>query len=125
MSTEIGVIEGTGSRGVEMGVTRYFGGEAGVCIQLTAQQEEGRAGHVQLNAADIITLLPIFKQIIDINLEDKKREVEKAIKENQELRKTIMNDMREIAGMAISQPVFDMAKLMFYVKKEIGGGDYE
>ena len=80
MSTYLGKLKDTGSRNVDMNVTRYYGGA-------------------------------------------KKAEAEKAIEENKALRDTIMKDMREVAGMAISQPVFDFAALLTIGKKELIGGD--
>jgi len=56
MSKELGTLTDTGSRGVDMTVTRYWGGEAGVCIQLTAITEEGDIGYVQLNEDDLWAL---------------------------------------------------------------------
>lgn len=56
MSKELGILTNTGSRGVDMTVTRYCGGEAGVCIQLAAEQEDGDWGYVQLNEDDLEAL---------------------------------------------------------------------
>ena len=62
MSTELKTLKNTGSRGVDMLVTRYYGGEQGVCLQLTAEQEEGGVGYVQLNKKDIIQLVNLWEQ---------------------------------------------------------------
>jgi hypothetical protein len=124
MSTFLGTLENTGSRNVDMSVVRYWGGDAnGVCLQLTATTEEGDAGYVQLNPSDIVALIPVFKQILDYTFEAKKIEAEEAIRDNKELLKTIINDMREVSEMAINQPVFDYAALMTIGKKELTGGD--
>ena len=80
MSTDLGNLKDTGSRNVDMGVTRYSGGKKnGLCIQLTAQMEEGSPGYVQLNASDIVALLPVFKDILDANFEARKTEAERAM----------------------------------------------
>jgi len=52
----------TGSRAVELSVTRYYGGEnVGRCFQLTGEMENGRIGYVQLNKKDIKKLIKIAK----------------------------------------------------------------
>jgi len=113
-----------------MSLTRFWGGKAkGVCIQLTAVMEEGECGYIQLSASDIIALLPIFKKyILDFALEGKKEEAEKAIEDCKALRKTIVEDMRAVAQMAISQSILDVATLLclgeskFEISEEIKGG---
>lgn len=126
MSTDLGNLKDAGSRGVDMNVTRYSGGARnGLCIQLTAEMEEGSPGYVQLNASDIVALLPVFKDILDARFAAKKEEAEKAIEENKALRDTIVKDMREVSAMAISQPIFDFAALLTIGKKELTGGNYE
>lgn len=126
MSTDLGNLKDTGSRNVDMCVTRFYGGQKnGPCLQLTAQMEEGPTGYVQLNASDIVALLPIFKGILDDAFSARKAEAEKAIEENKALRDTIVKDMREVSAMAIAQPVFDFAALLTIGKKELTGGDYE
>lgn len=124
MSTDLGNLKDTGSRNVDMNVTRFSGGaKNGLCIQLTAVMEEGSHGYVQLNASDIVALLPTFKDILNASFAAKKEEAERAIEENKELRDTIVKDMREVSAMAISQPVFDVAALLTIGKKELTGGD--
>jgi hypothetical protein len=59
MSTELGTIHSTGSRNVDMKVTRYYGGDAGPCFQLTAQMENGEWGYVQLTVDDVTRLVGI------------------------------------------------------------------
>lgn len=59
MSTQIATLHNTGSRRVDLDVTRYSGGPAGTCYQLTGEEEEGRTGYVQLNIADIKNLYAI------------------------------------------------------------------
>ena len=120
MSTELGRIENTGSRGGEMMVTRYFGGtKVGPCLQLSAQQERGDWGYVQLSASDIVALMPVFKGLIDDALTMKKREADEAIAEYRELAKTIVKDRSEVCAMAIAQPVFDVAAILSFGKKEL------
>jgi len=65
MSTEIGTLKKSGSRNVDLQLTRYYGGtDNGVCIQLTAEMQEGRTGYVQLSAKDIVTLIPILNKYL-------------------------------------------------------------
>lgn len=126
MSTDLGNLKDTGSRNVDMNITRYSGGaKNGLCVQLTAQMEEGSTGYVQLNASDIVALMPVFKEILDASFAAKKAEAEKAIEENKALRDSVVKDMREVSAMAISQPIFDFAALLTIGKKELTGGDYE
>jgi len=126
MSTDLGNLKDTGSRNVDMSVTRYYGGEKnGLCIQLTAQMEDGIPGYVQLNASDIVALLLVLKGVLDANFEVRKAEAERAIEENKTLRNTIIKDMREVSAMAIAQPVFDCAALLTIGRKELTGGNYE
>ena len=49
MSKTLGSIENSGSRGVELDIVKYWGGDKhGVCIQLTGKMEDGKIGYVQL-----------------------------------------------------------------------------
>jgi hypothetical protein len=61
MSTELGTLEDTGSRGVDMLVTRYGGGEAGMCIQLTAEMEDGLTGYIQISAYDMVRITQMLE----------------------------------------------------------------
>lgn len=121
MSTEIGTLADTGSRGVEMSLQRFWGGDKhGICVQLTAQMEKGEAGYVQLSTADIIALIPVFKKyVLDEEMLRQRTLADAAIKETKELEKTLVADCREIANMAIVQPIYDMATLLFYGKKQV------
>lgn len=119
MSTEIGTIINSGSRGVGLSLTRYWGGEAGACLQLTAKQDDGAYGYVQLSASDIILIMPILKEIIDLELGRKKHQAESAIDKNRDLLKTIFPDMREVPEMAIAQTLLDFSALLVLGKKEI------
>jgi hypothetical protein len=121
MGTEIGVLKNTGSREVELSLTRYSGGcKNGICVQLTATQEDGISGYIQLSTADIIALIPILKEhIIDVEMGIRKNEAVRVIKQYKELEKSIASDMREIAAMAIATPVLDMAKLLFFGDKKV------
>ena len=58
--TELKTIKKAGSRKVDVSVTRYWGGKAGTCYQLTALQEEGNVGYVQLSRKDIAELVKII-----------------------------------------------------------------
>ena len=71
MSVDIGFLKNTGSRGVDLQVTSYFGGlKKGVCVQLSAEMEEGSKGYIQLSADDIVTLIPILKKyVVEMNQE--------------------------------------------------------
>lgn len=65
MITEIGVLRETGSRNVDMHITRYWGGEdVGPCIQLTAPMEDGGVGYIQLSAFDLLAIFPILQKYI-------------------------------------------------------------
>lgn len=65
MSTEIGTLHSTGSRNVDMYITRYWGGvENGVCVQLTAKQDEEDMGYIQLSVHDLLVLIPLLQQYI-------------------------------------------------------------
>lgn len=119
MSRDIGEINGTGSRDVTLHITRYWGGNAGSCMQLTALMENGEYGYVQLSAADAIALLPAIKDMLDDALRLKRDAAAAAIQENKCLEQTIVNDMRAVAEMAISQPVFDVASLLVFGGKKI------
>lgn len=88
----------------------FWGGDSrGCCLQLTNLEGDG---YVQLKASEIIALMPAFKYVIDAELNRQKASVEKAIKDNKELEKSIFHDIREVAEMAIAQPIFDMSSLL-------------
>lgn len=92
----------------------FFGGkDMGLCLQLT-HKESG--GYVQLTPSDCIKLIPHFQSIIQCDLGRKKQECDIAIKENEDLKKTIVNDMREVAKMGEACTILDFAALMFYQK---------
>lgn len=63
MSTNIMIINNSGSRGVDLHVTSYSGGRK-QCIQLTAETEEGDMGYVQLSTRDLKLLMPIITGMI-------------------------------------------------------------
>lgn len=63
MSTELKILKSTGSRGVDMHVTRYWGGDAnGPCLQLTAKEEEGGYGYVQINKKDLQKINELWEE---------------------------------------------------------------
>lgn len=64
MSTELPSMKNTGSRGIELFVTRYCGKD-GLCLQLTGEMEEGGWGYVQLNKSDILRLMKIWRKNVD------------------------------------------------------------
>lgn len=126
MSREIGTIKDSGSRGVDLDLNRYFGGDGiGQCLQLTAIQENGEYGYIQISAADAIAILPEIKSLIDDELSYKRRQALKAIDENRELEKSIVKDMHEVCSMALAQPVLDIAALLTLGGKSIERGDNE
>lgn len=60
MSRELGTISNTGSRGVDMTVVSYWGGEEKErCLQLTAPMQSGGYGYVQLTIAELRLVLAI------------------------------------------------------------------
>jgi hypothetical protein len=119
MSTELGILKSTGSREVNLYVTRYWGGKKGVCVQLTAVQEDNTHGYVQLSCSDILALLPILKEhIINVEMSRKKAECEEAIKESKALEKTIVSDMRDVAELMIHSHSYDITNLLLYGKRE-------
>ena len=66
MSTDIGVLKNAGSKGVDIQITRYYGGNrVGPCLQLTMKMEDGRYGYVQLSGADVIGLMPEFNALAE------------------------------------------------------------
>lgn len=126
MSREIGTIKDSGSRGVDLHITRYYGGnKRGQCLQLTAIKENGEYGCIQISAADAIAILPEIKSLIDDELSHKRREALKAIEENRELEKSIVKDMHEVCSMALAQPVLNVAALLTLGGKSIERGDNE
>ena len=65
MSTELGILKNTGSRKVDMSLTRYFGGKnVGACLQLTATMEDGKTGYIQLSAWDMSAIRDIFLDMV-------------------------------------------------------------
>ena len=111
MSTSLGKVN-------NIHANQYWGGESkGCCLQLTNLDKDG---NVQLSASEIIALMPAFKAVIDKELERQKSECEKVIAEHKELQKSIISEMRNIAEMAIAQPVLDMASLLL-----LGGAKLE
>lgn len=103
MSTSLGKVN-------NIHANSFWGGEEkGCCLQLTNLDKDG---YVQLTASEIIALMPAFKHVIDTELERKKKECEKVIAEHKELQKSIISEMRNVAEMAIAQPVLDMSSLL-------------
>ena len=120
MSTDICEIKNTGSRNVSMGVTRYWGGDKGVCVQLTANTEDGGIGYVQLSTQDIITLLPILKrEIIDAEAERINKEADEIIRENEELKKTLVSDIKDVSKMLMNFEAFEIGSLLLFGKQEV------
>ena len=64
MSTELKSMKRTGSRNVELSVTRFSGGKNGVCLQLMGVMEEGGIGYVQLNRKDMERLVKLWRKEI-------------------------------------------------------------
>lgn len=104
MSRTLGIIND------EIIVTKFYGGkDKGVSIQLTSQSGQG---YVQLNASEIVALLPMLKEVLDGELASKHRECKEAIEQYKELEKTIVKDMRDVSAMAMSQTTLDMSSLL-------------
>ena len=124
MSTKIGDIREAGPRKKDLSINCFFGGkESGLCLQLTQQMDTKEFGYVQLSTADIIALLPVLKDHIDRTMRSKKAEAEKAIQENKDLVKTIVEDMRTVSEMAIAQPILDIAALLMLGQKSLDTSD--
>ena len=120
MSEQVGFLQETGSRKVDMSIVRFYGGErVGMCLQLTALMEDMRDGYIQISAEDAIALLPALKMLIDKELSRRLKITKQAIAENEDLKKTILQDMVEVSEMAISQPVLRVASLLSLGGKEI------
>jgi hypothetical protein len=64
MSTQLTVMQNTGSRNVPIQVTRYSGGDRGACVQLTGDMERGISGYIQLNKKDMEQLVNIWQKYI-------------------------------------------------------------
>lgn len=65
MSTELKPMKNTGSRNIELLVTRYYGGiKNGTCLQLTGPMEIGGCGYVQLNKKDMVKLIKTWEKEI-------------------------------------------------------------
>lgn len=112
MSTELGNVN-------DISATRFWGGEErGVCLQLTSKD-----GYVQASAAELVAIIPAIKSVIDMELERRKRDCEKAIADHKDLEKTIVNDMRAVAEMALNQPILDMASLLNLGGLKLEGGE--
>ena len=56
MSKELKILKNTGSRGIDLSITKHCGTE-GDYFQITGEMEEGRIGYVQLNKKDIEDLV--------------------------------------------------------------------
>ena len=121
MSTEIGVLKNSGSRDVDLSLTRFYGGkEKGVCVQLTALMEEGGHGYIQLSVSDLLLLIPFLKKnIIDYEMESKKEEYNLMIDKYKELKKTIIMDMRDLSEWTIQSCTFNLINSMIYGTREI------
>ena len=113
MSTDLGYIESMD--GGKLFVTRFYGGVTnGPCIQMTHCPENGEStGYVRVSPADLIALMPVFlEKVVNLALENKAREARKAIEEDQELEKTIVKDMAEVAKMAINTPALEWGSIL-------------
>ena len=62
MTTELNPMKRTGSRNVELSITRFWGGKNGMCLQLTGIMEEGSHGYVQLNKRDMERLIATWQK---------------------------------------------------------------
>lgn len=65
MSTELKTMQHTGSRDVELRLTRFYGGEkVGTCLQLTGPMEMGGVGYVQISKKDMLRLIRVWEKDI-------------------------------------------------------------
>lgn len=100
---------------------KFWGGnDRGSSLQLT---DEKSGFYVQLNANELIALMPAFKNIIDTELNRKKIECENVIAEHKDLEKGIISDMRKVAEMAVNQPIFDMSSLLLLGGAKLEGAE--
>lgn len=99
MSKELGTIINKNNPERNISVTRFWGGDSqGISVQLTQKMEDGTTGYVQLNLSDLLNLIPVLKtEIMDEEMGRRKREAERLMKENEELRNSIVNDIRKIS----------------------------
>ena len=121
MSTEIGVLKNSGSRNIELFLTRFWGGNhKGLCVQLSAIMEGGITGYIQLSTSDIIAILPLLKKyIMDPEMKRQKELAESSISKYKELEHSIVSDMRDIAKMNIDTGIYEVSQLLFYGKNEV------
>ena len=64
MSKEFATLLHTGSRDIPIYINSYCGGEqAGTCIQLTAIEEDGTYGYIQLSSKDVEKLIFSLQEI--------------------------------------------------------------
>ena len=120
MSTDICTIKNTGSRNVDLSLTRYWGGEKGICVQITGETEEGSIGYVQLSVQDIISLVPLLQEyIVKPEAERKNKEADRLIKEHKDLKKSIVSDVRDVSRMLSEIKPYELASLLLYGKQEI------
>ena len=120
MSTELGTLKNTGSRNVDISLTRFWGGDKkGVCVQLTSRMEDGGIGYVQLSVQDIITLMPILKkEIIDSEAERREKEADKLIQDYKELKKSLVSDIKDVSKMLRQFESFEIGSLFLFGKQE-------
>lgn len=112
MSKDLGRIKRHGYD--DLTVTQFWGGDdQGICVQLTGYMpDKDMSGYVQMNAGEIIALLPVLKDVVNAELTRKREEAARAIEENKELLKSIVEDIRDVNDMAIAQPVLNIAALL-------------
>ena len=121
MSTDLGTLKKTGSRNVDINLTRFWGGgdDKGVCVQLTAKMESGGFGYVQLSVQDIITLMPILKkEVIDIEAERREKQADELIENHKELKKSLISDIKEVSNMIRQFESFDLGNMFLFGKQE-------
>jgi len=113
MSIELGKLHKTGSRKIDLDVTRYWGGDdVGLCIQITGEQEEGGYGYVQLSANDIVALLPMFKDIITAEIERRKALLEEYLKGEADQLSAFVDDLRKVHDWFLE--AFEVPRILIF-----------
>lgn len=124
MSTRLGTLKNTGSRDVALDITRFHGGiKKGSCLQLSAQMEDGAHGYVQLSSQDIISLFPIFEELIKNELSRRLKSVREIIEENKSLEETLLKDIRATYQFALNQPALDFSSFFAFGKQNLVKGE--
>lgn len=105
MSKNLGIINN------KFSAVQFWGGDSrGVCLQIT--NHSSNESYIQVTAAEAVALIPILKTVIDAELKRQSELCDEMIRKNQEMKKTIIKDMSEVAKMAINQKILDCASML-------------